>query len=387
MSKGLSLEIRLKTPSKLEPTRVASRLKQFFRDLKNFSPCKKIMAEDLLLSIMKTKEFEGKEELCWRELTRNEKLTMLAEAQFDIDFFCLFGPCESIFNADSILEYVSNLTGKFVEKSYLQRLQGCPIKCAVILAELKPFKLGLVIDEESTEEEETMVLVEPESNNSGRHSAFLQQISSIIQPQAKGMLPFRDIRNCVINNFLKFEIVLFQFGQKQPLDLFLRLQKDIPTGVRVAVAMGMEFSQQDSTVLTSPNSFAVGETFYPMFLSQQAGSLLFPRNHAKKLLTSSQRLVSYSTLHHQRKFINFQIDLNGLESPEQVWRSQTSENDSELCRLTQSLRGTVIRLLNEINTQLQPMLSRAKCRLENYFEIEKESAGNKTYDRIFGRLL
>lgn len=251
-------------------------------------------AKEIFKSLLRNSAHELNEDLQWSELTPLEKRTCLSSGTFDIDFLAFSGLAQNLINEKNIAATLSNLSGTFVKSPYLQSLHGYKFKKVLVFCDLKPFKLALTLNECRPEDEENVIQEESESQGEcSIPSAFSKTVSELLGNDRGRTYAFRDIRFKVLSHFSAFEMVIFQFGQKQELDTFLTHVNNIDASINMSVAVGLEVFLKENLLFVTPENVSVGECFFPMLLSRNAGSILCTSKHAAKFARQSQRYVHF----------------------------------------------------------------------------------------------
>lgn len=249
-------------------------------------------AKEVLKSLLRTSAHEKFEDLHWSELTSLEKRSCLSTGTFDVDFLAFSGIGRSLLNERNIAALLSNLSGTFAKSPYVQHLHGYRFQKVLVFCDIKPFKLGLTVNECKPEDEENVMQEDMEPIEAPLNaSTFSKNVADLLGNDKGRTYAFRDIKSRVLLNFAAFEMVCFQFGQKQDLETFLALVKKIDTDVSVSVAVGLEIFLKDFLLFTTPENINVGECFFPMLLSRNAGSVLCTSKHASKFASQSQRYL------------------------------------------------------------------------------------------------
>jgi hypothetical protein len=335
------------------------------------------MAQELLKTLLKTSQFEGIEEVPWSEVQPNEKKTLIVNGEFDVDFICLYGKCHKFFAEGTVQRLFSHYTGAFV-RPYIMRLQGSSVGAVLVLLDVKPFKIGISLVEHRTLCEETEGIYDdstPKSLNK-RHQKLVIEVQKKVENLQGKTFPFRDFKTEICKYFSDFDIACFQFGQKQPFDSCLEMLKDLSSEIQLDLAIGFESTIEGKYICASSEGANIGECFYPMFLSQIAGSLLLNEKHAARTMFGSRRMVCYSTLHHMRKFEKFQLNLkNNLEESVEVYdrRGDTTKAADEF---EYFLRVKILERITELAAKVHPLVEKSKLRVESYFSIEVNQKGN-----------
>lgn len=247
-------------------------------------------AQELLRSLLRSSNHETRDELTWSELDSLEKRTCLASSSFDIDFCAFSGLANDILNDKGISGWLSNLLGTFVKNPYIQSLNGYKYSRVLVICEIKPFKLALTLNENSNDDEPD--LIEEEQKEKKIHqqqSNFIKNVSDLLGAEKGRTVAFRDIKATLCTIFLGFELICFQFGQKQEIENFLTHAEKIDDKVKISIALGMEVFLDNNILMAAPENIPVGECFYPMLLSRRAGSILCSSKHSLKFAERSRR--------------------------------------------------------------------------------------------------
>jgi hypothetical protein len=247
-------------------------------------------AKELLKSLLRTTVHENTEDLDFCALEKHEKRLCLSNGVFDIDFCAFSGLTEQVLNDAALGKLLSNLSGTFVKYPYCQRLNGYRHQKVLVICDIKPFKLALSLDEPIQEDEQELTQIEAkEVDDNLQQSNFSRNVTELLSFDRGRTFAFRDIREKLISTFCGFEIICFQFGQKQEIENFLAHVEKLDSNTKLGVALGLELFLNDFMLLATPENTSVGECFYPMLLSCKAGSLLCPTKQAAKFVQNSKR--------------------------------------------------------------------------------------------------
>jgi hypothetical protein len=333
------------------------------------------MAENLIRSMLKGTQHENMEEITWEELNAQEKRECLGSAAVDIDFTLFSSQCLHLLAEPFVNLLLSNVSGTVVMRPYIQKLHGCPFTSILILANSQPWKIGICLTD-SEEDEEKLILDDQPCKVSGkRYSNFIMEIAAKLEHEKGKTHPFRQIKTILLNLFSEFEICIFQFGQKQPLESFMQQVQNVSNHVRVFVALGMEMGVEDHFLCVAPEKIALGECFFPMLLSQRAGCIMLPSKHSRKLCPDSHRLVVYSTLHHNRKFYSYLLDLKNIASTDWARQFDSLDIENAASSFISHLRIQMLDKIDSFQRNIHPMLRQAKLRVENYIELKQSAKG------------
>jgi hypothetical protein len=248
-------------------------------------------AKEVLKSILRTSIHETTEDLQWTNLTEQEKRTCLANGLFDIDFCAFSGLTDEILNDVAVYGMLSNLCGTFVKSPYIQRLNGFKNPKVLVICDIKPFKLALTLNESFSEDDQNLVQEENEEEEEQhlQRSTFMKRVSDLLDCDKGRTFAFRDVKSKISSVFRGFELICFQFGQKQELDNFVTRVEKMGSKVRLNVAVGLEVFLDGYLLLTTPENLSIGECFFPMLLSKKAGSVLCSSKNAVKFSSKSKR--------------------------------------------------------------------------------------------------
>jgi hypothetical protein len=249
-------------------------------------------AKELLKSLLRSSVHETTEDLPWSQLSAQEKRTCLSNGTFDIDFCAFSGLVEHVLSDQAVLGLLSNLPGTFVKSPYSQRLYGYRYQKVLVICDIRPFKLALTINECLAEDDQNLMQTEEkESLEPIDDSTFTRNVSDLLGMEKGRTFAFRDVRTKISTLFHGFELICFQFGQKQEIEIFLAHVEKMDSQVKLSVAVGMEVFLNGYFLSATPENISVGECFFPMLLSRSAGSILCPSKHAKRFASRSQRQV------------------------------------------------------------------------------------------------
>lgn len=247
-------------------------------------------SSELLRSLLRSTVQENSDDLQWAGLEITEKRSCLSSGRFDIDFAAFSGLSEELLNEPAIAGMLSNLSGTFVKYPYVQRLHGYRLQKVLVLCDMKPFKLALSLNEAAEEDDEKFENCESEENEKASSNAgYLKNVADLIADDKGRTFPYREMKSKICSVFQGFELICYQFGQKQRMEDFVAQVKNVASTVKIGVAVGLELFLKDYILLVTPEHISIGECFYSMFLSQQAGSILCTSKQAEKLLKNSHR--------------------------------------------------------------------------------------------------
>jgi hypothetical protein len=249
-------------------------------------------AKEVLKSLLRTSVHESSEDLDKSPLNPQEKRQCLSNGTFDIDFCAFSGLAENILNDPALSRILSNLSGTFVKSPYNQRLNGYRHQKVLVICDIKPFKLALSVTEGYAENDDELTQVEGgEVENDMQQSSFAKNVADLLDLEKGKTFAFRDIKSRVSTAFHGFELICYQFGQKQDIELFLAHVDKMGPETKLGVAVGLELFLDKFMLLCAPENVSIGECFYPMLLSRDAGSILCPLKHAIKFAQNSKRCV------------------------------------------------------------------------------------------------
>lgn len=246
--------------------------------------------KELLRSLLRTTVHENCEDLDWTPLEPTEKRTCLSLGEFDIDFCAFSGIAEALLNDRAIASVLSAISGTFVKQPYVQRLHGYRLQKVLVICDMKPFRLALSTNEIAAESEDQLIQEENlEKGDLMDHCNYSKNVANLLANDKGRTYPFREIRTKISSLFKGFELVCFRFGQKQDIKDFLTHVQNLDFSTKVGVAIGLELSLPQFVLLVTPENISVGECFFSMFLSSQAGSVLCSSKQASKLISNSNR--------------------------------------------------------------------------------------------------
>jgi hypothetical protein len=247
-------------------------------------------AKELFKSMLKTSVHENKDDMEWISLENREKRVCLNNGSFDVDFCAVSGLTEELLNDKMIQGMLANTSGTFVKHPYVQKLHGYKLHKVLVICDIKPFKFALSLNDTTEENESEFVQTEEgEQENAKEATGFSRNVASLLELDKGKTFAFRDLKVKLEKIFKGFELILFQFGQKQELDHFMTHAQKIGSQVQLSIALGLEIFLNDYLLLVSPENISVGECFFSMLLSNQAGSLLLASKHAPKVIPNSRR--------------------------------------------------------------------------------------------------
>lgn len=338
------------------------------------------MAEEFFRTILKSQDFEATEDLSWESLDAAERRNIVENIAYDVDFCLVYGPCTTIMTDRTVAAIFSNLSGSFLRKPFIQNLSGSPIGRILVIVDAKPFRIGLSIGKkEGTEDDEE--LFSPFENqldeNPENVSGFIQEVVRRLQNHLGNSFPFRDVQKILLDQLGQFDLAFFQFGQKQPLPLFIEQFQYLNPSLKLCVALGMETYLGNFVLCCEPFGISVGESFFPLFLSQKAGSILLTEKNANKALPGSFRLVCYNTSHHRRKFFPFELDLkSGLEELNDFFDCD-GQAGTPVGKFIELLRMKIFQNITMIASNVHQLVGNSKIRLERYFLLEIDHISKK----------
>src|SRR5690606_32277389 len=155
---------------------------------------------------------------------------------------------------------------------------------------------------------------------------FIAQVKELLEHLKGQCMPFRDIRQNLMFLFGNFNLTVFQYGQKESYEEFVNSVSLLPSSVKLFIALGMESKIRNSFVAVAPNGLSVGECFFPLFLAQEAGSILLGKKHAAKLSPNSLRFIIYNSMHHQRKHLSYLLDFKHRDEENDTYYELDSDD-------------------------------------------------------------
>lgn len=247
-------------------------------------------AKELFRSMLKTSVHENTEDIQWETLEASEKRACLTNSFFDVDFVAISGLAQSIVADNMVQLLLANTSATFVKNPYVQRLHGYRLQKVLVICDLKPFKLAVSLNDALEEDESAIIQAEEENQeNVVENCNFAKNVSDLLGMDKGRTFAFRDLKVKVQSAFEGFELVIFQFGQKQEIAHFLTHAEKIGPNVSMTVALALEVYLKDYLLMVTPENISVGECFFSMLLSHQAGSLLLGSKHASKIALNSKR--------------------------------------------------------------------------------------------------
>lgn len=247
-------------------------------------------AQELLRSVLRGSGNENTEDLDIKVLDNKEKRECLLNSSFDIDFCAFTGVAERLFDDPAVNRSLSNHLGTFVKRPYHQRLYGHKHMKVLTICDIKPFKIALSItDCHTSEEEELIQISETNDNDCHESSNFVRNVTDLLGEDAGKTFAFRDVRGRMSTLFAGFEVIVFQYGQKEEIENFLAHVEKIGPETKLNVAVGLELKLDSFLLLSTPDLISIGECFYPMLLTRTAGSILCSHRQAPKLIPASRR--------------------------------------------------------------------------------------------------
>ena len=303
---------------------------------------------------------ESVDPLEFEKLDQSTIAACLRNSTSDVDFLCVIGRLENLLENGDLRRMVQACNGSFYSRSKIERLRLDKKTIAFGIVDLRPYTIAVVGHSGGTEEvdeEEFDCSVEvPEENVSEK--MLYENVNTLLSKLTARNCPFRDIEENLRKYFNSFQLALFSYGQKQPLDDYKTLLMNNSSKVETYVAIGTEFELEDSTILCSSEGTAIGESFYSMFMSKEFGSILVKNPlFAAKLVQKSYRMCVYNTSHHQRK----------NQSPSLELDSQSSETNL-VANVLQTVHDKTLFLERNVVSLIQS----SKLRCEAYFKLEAE---------------
>lgn len=247
-------------------------------------------AKELFRTILKSSTQENCEDIHWEPLESHQKRECLNNGIFDVDFCAVSGLTQQLLNDRMVQHLLANSSGTFVRHPYTQRLHGYRLQKVLVICDIQPFKIAVSLNENLEENESDFVQpLEEKPENSAQNSSFIRNVASLLETVKGRTFPFRDLKVKIESNFEGFELILFQFGQKQEVDLFLTHVEKMSNQVQLTIALGLELFLNNFLLLVTPENLSVGECFFSMLLSPSAGSILLGAAQASKVIPNSKR--------------------------------------------------------------------------------------------------
>jgi len=326
--------------------------------------------ENIFQELFCGKESEGSDPLSWATLTLEEKKVAWRTAKFDIDFVCFCMPGIAFASSAAVENLLARLQGQFRKETYVVKLRTSLFKHAAVICDLHPFKIavpiGGYVENPSTDE---FLAVEPETHFTG-HEDLRRELNLLLAEAPKNLCPYRDLKSALRRLFGGHRLCTFLYGQKQSVESFLEDYGRISQEALLFIALGAEVEKPGSMLLCSHEGFNIGNNFYSLALSPNAGCLLVKDEAVcRSILSRAYRFCAYSTVQHLRKDYSYALKITGKRD-ENV--SQTSEEegptegeDTVFC----DLLAQAVKRLCQNKRPFEAFFESERLRLEGYFDV------------------
>lgn len=326
------------------------------------------MEENFLQSLLRTSQDAGIEIIAWKTCEAVEIVEAYDNAKVDIDYILLTGICKDLIISKPVEKLLSNCSGIFSKLHHVDAYRKDKRRKLFKICDIKPLSIALDIFQQIDEIEEEFNQFSPVYEHGLESSAYEDINEELAKLTKMGSVPFRTVQENLLSLVPNLRIAVYQYGQKQPLDSFLSLIEKPSNDIEVEIALGIELEMKDFVLLASKEGTIIGKEFFPLFLSQQAGSIQQKEDSIKDVNGSGcYRLSVYNTTHHSRKnFVN-KIRLSELkESSENLlWRFSTMATT----------------FLLKYSKELLPHWQRNKLRLEGYFPVGNNNGNDSITSR------
>lgn len=260
----------------------------------------------------------------------------------DIDYLLIYGPPAVILSLTAFLTFLGTHSGKidnFVQSHtiYSEKCDGT----LLVFGKISKFDIAIHVSSTATDG------ISQETFLKAKLSALLSEIS--------GQYPFRDIAKILKTKFRSFNIAIYAYRQKTPVDFLLPIIIELSMLCYVEIAIRVEFYLDNLFVTPKYNRFKYFS--YSNFLSNTSCNLLIDAPAiCMKLVNKSYRYAAYNTIQHSRSRTSY--ELTKLTNSEEV-----SEN-AILTMLGPSMKQNISSILRLFSGMQTP-----KLRLEAYFVI------------------
>ena len=308
-------------------------------------------------SLLRTAEEIGREPLLFEKINTVELLNTFDKATIDIDYLFISDICDILLNSATILNMLSNCTGHFRRPIEMKAYRFAKGRKLIKICNLRPYCLAVDLktakeDEESEQEDANFMSIretEEVADDLGDIFNYLDSLTKL------GEVPFRVVKEKLIELIPQNRKAIIQFGQKQQISAFANLISSLEDNCYLELALGIEMSMDDQIMLASSEGINIGKSFYPLFLSKQAGSILMKNDDLLEIIDNNcYRICIYNTSFHERK---------AFKSKQQLSESKNQTN-LDLISVTQS---KFLELLEKYEEKLIPQWEKSKLRYEGYF--------------------
>ena len=276
------------------------------------------MDENFFNSIKRSKEEIGKETIAFQPCSTKELVECFDSSVYDVDYVLLSGKCKTVLLGKTIESLLSNCYGQFKRAHKIRAFRKAN-RILIKFLDLRPFSIALDMKETSVaegEEESKDVFIQMQTEEYDFLS--LNDLNRLLDGLTSlGEIPFRTVQAKLLELMPEVRIALVQYGQKQPVEYFSAMMKDIEENIDMEVAIGIELELLDSILVASNHGINIGNDFYPLFLSPSIGSILQKQESIKDIgKENCFRMCLYNTSFHERKSFKHKIRLSEFECDE-----------------------------------------------------------------------
>lgn len=336
---------------------------------------------------------EIQEELIeWKEVHLRKNIDLLLNKTIDVDFLSFHTSGSTIAQN----KFVSQLLGAGIAKIYTKCMKT-RIRCnislnAYVFARIGDFSIGLLAQYSHSEVSGTIttaaipfdIFSAVETIDDG-DSNLIEQAGPITSNYIRSMinsklerqrqknltLTCRECLNFINEQFNNERIIIFRYGQKQPIfelkDILLQLAK---IG-QLDIAIGYEISKDDVFLSSSFLNFSnINKKikFFSNFGSFKAANVVMSGiQECSEFISGAYRIIIYNTFQHSKKaFSDRKLPLNE--------NLPTTLSPSNNYNLHSIIEDSVVEYFSLIESQLLPSLYSTKLRIEVYVTIYNEEA-------------